>query len=144
MKRWLALAALLAACSTAPAPQPTTARNSLFNPAVSQATIHATICVAGWTDLVRPDTSYTDRVKADEIADLPASVSHDPADYELDHKVPLALGGAPAEPRNLMLELWPEAHRKDTLERSIQLAVCAGNLTLAQGRAVFTGWVENA
>jgi len=39
-----------------------------LNPAVTQATIAATICVAGYTATIRPPTSVTNRIKAHQIA----------------------------------------------------------------------------
>jgi hypothetical protein len=35
-------------------------------------------------------------------------VGTDTSSFELDHLVPLELGGAPSDPRNL----WPEAHAR--------------------------------
>ena len=58
-----------------------------------------------------------------------------PAAYEEDHLIPLELGGAPRDPRNL----WPEPHsqskRSDPLETSLKQKVCHGTLTLAAARA---------
>src|SRR5690348_16032676 len=60
---------------------------------VTQATINSTICVAGYTRTIRPPTSYTNRVKQSlivaygETAPIYA--------YELDHLIPLELGGNP-------------------------------------------------
>src|SRR5689334_838052 len=39
-----------------------------LNPAVTQATIHATICVSGWTATVRPPSSYTSELKVEQLA----------------------------------------------------------------------------
>jgi hypothetical protein len=36
--------------------------------------------------------------------------------YELDHIIPLCLGGSPTDPSNLQLEPWDEATRKDRVE----------------------------
>lgn len=108
-----------------------------LNPAVTQATIRATICVSGWTATVRPSKSYTNALKRTQMKarHLPGSA----ADYEEDHLVPLELGGAPADPLNL----WPEARngphasagKKDLTENALKAKVCAGTITLAQGRA---------
>lgn len=56
--------------------------------------------------------------------------------------MPLSVGGAPDDPRNL----WPEprsghwsAARKDQLESTIGKMVCEGRLSLTQGQAVFLG-----
>src|SRR5437773_1158694 len=65
-------------------------------------------------------------------------------DYEEDHLIPLELGGAPADPRNL----WPEpyaskhgARVKDRLENALHRAVCAGQIGLrAAQRAIARNW----
>lgn len=106
------------------------------NPAVTQATIGSTICVAGWTRTVRPSTSYTTLLKARQIAErnLPGTA----ADYEEDHLIPIELGGALKDPLNL----WPEPQTgphassgaKDRTENALKAKVCAGTMTLADAR----------
>ena len=71
------------------------------NPAVTQATIATTICRAGWTASVRPPERVTEPEK---LASLRAYGESGPSGYEYDHLVPLELGGAVNDPRNL----WPE------------------------------------
>jgi hypothetical protein len=72
---------------------------------------------------------------------LPASVA---PDYELDHRVALALGGNPRSLTNLELQPWdgPDgAKRKDRLERRLQQLVCAGQLALDEAqRALYFDW----
>ncbi len=128
------------------------------NPAVSQATIGQTICVSGWTATVRPPESYTNRIKILEagaggfvvyqgfsyavhgfhLAD--ASLGH----YELDHFIPLELGGSPADPHNLWMEpyeapkgtalLGTSSQTKDKVENAAKVAVCAGRVALADAQ----------
>jgi hypothetical protein len=63
------------------------------------------------------------------------------ADYELDHVVPLEVGGNPTNRANLVLQLWPEARLKDATENRVHREVCAHQITLAAGRRCFvTGW----
>ena len=67
--------------------------------------------------------------------------------YEEDHLIPLGLGGAPADPRNL----WPEprtspdgwgADRKDELEFALNQLVCSGRLLLREAQqAIATDWI---
>ena len=71
----------------------------------------------------------------------------DPKDaisYELDHFVPLAIGGDPRSVDNLWLQRWDgewNARVKDRLERRMQLMVCAGAITLHAARvAVQSDW----
>ncbi len=59
------------------------------------------------------------------------------AKYELDHKVPLAVGGHPYSIDNLELEPWPEAKIKDKLETSTHKDLCASKITLKQAQAKF-------
>jgi len=112
-----------------------------FNPDVTQTTIGSTICVSGWTATVRPPASYTTNLKNQQKAGYgEAGISN--ADLEEDHLVPLELGGAPRDPKNL----WPEprdsagtanghaAEDKDKEENSLKRQVCAGTISLAQAR----------
>src|SRR5215471_19094461 len=95
-----------ATCSQSrlPLPDPSCTPGS-YNPNVTQSTIGSTICMSGWTATVRPPTSYTNALKVQGIADYGYSDTN-VSDYEEDHLVPLELGGAPRDPRNL----WPEPH----------------------------------
>ncbi len=100
-----------------------------LNPDVSQGTIAQTICVPGYTKSVRPATSYTNGVKVLLLkrAGLDPSTA---SDYELDHVIPLALGGHPRNTDNLQLQPWEVAKRKDRIEVKLQCLVCSGQLTL--------------
>ena len=70
-------------------------------PVVTQATIGSTICRSGWTATVRPPESITEPEK---FASMDAyGDSGSASSYEYDHDVPLELGGAVNDPRNL----WP-------------------------------------
>jgi hypothetical protein len=97
---------------------------------VTQANIATTICVSGWTVTVRPATSYTQGLKRLMMR----RAGMDPKDavaYELDHFVPLAIGGHPRSEDNLWLQRWDgawNARVKDRLERRLQVVVCAGQI----------------
>lgn len=108
----------------------------LLNSQVTQLTIDSTICVAGWSATVRPPTSYTNRVKRRLMAQagLPWSAR---ADYELDHGVPIVLGGHPRSVHNLHLQPWhgPDgAYAKDAVERRVRAMVCSGQLDLLRAQ----------
>jgi hypothetical protein len=110
---------------------------SAINPNVVQDSIHQTICVNGWTKTVRPPASVMRDMKLELMAKagLPAS---DAYQYELDHVVPLVLGGAPLDPANLQLQPWRGpcgAKAKDRVETELARRVCAGDVSLdkAQG-----------
>jgi len=113
------------------------------DPRVSQETIASTICVSGYTTTVRPSTSVTNRIKVQQMVayglqDLPLSA------VELDHLIPLELGGAPADVANLWPESWtvvPNAHEKDAVENFLHRQVCTGALSLlAAQQAIATDW----
>lgn len=119
-----------------------------INPAVTQANVHDTICVRGWTRSVRPLRVFTDQLKHRQIREygyLDRRASH----YEEDHLIPLDLGGAPTAPRNL----WPElrhpsdswtADKKDELEAVLARHVCAGTLSLDAAQEVIAHDREQA
>jgi hypothetical protein len=112
----------------------TTLTPGRLNPDVTQATIATTICATGWTKTVRPPVSYTNALKVTQMTQYHESGS--PSQYEEDHFIPLELGGAPKDPKNL----WPEPHSQskhsDPLETSLKRKVChhPALLTLAQAR----------
>lgn len=107
----------------------------VLNPAVTEATIRSTICVSGWTARVRPPTSYTEPLKLSQMA---AEGLTGPASaYEEDHRVPLELGGSPADPQNLSPEAHPGSNTKDAAENAARAQVCAGaDLRVVQGEFV--------
>jgi len=114
-----------------------------LNPDVTQHTIAQTICVPGYTKTVRPSTNYSNGVKRKLLREAELDES-DKSDYELDHIVPLALGGHPRSLDNLMLQPWEGtsgAKRKDRLEVKLQCLVCAGQVGLAEAQqAIYTDW----
>jgi hypothetical protein len=119
---------------------PAVADDMPLNPAVTQPTIEATICSPGWTKTVRPSPRYTNRIKIKLIREL--EIPEDLlVDFELDHRIPLALGGAPSDERNLELQPWDEAGEKDRIETCLSRAVCAGSITLDEARRrIWTDW----
>lgn len=111
-----------------------------LNPAVTQATIYKTICVAGWTDTVRPPESITEQEKAASIAAYGDTGSI--GDYEYDHFVPLELGGASNDSRNLWPEPQESPNPKDAVENYLNRQVCDHEMTLAHAQAVIAAnWV---
>jgi hypothetical protein len=118
-----------------------------LNPAVTQSTIGATICRSGWTRSVRPAVSITEPEK---LASIRAYGEGGGASrYEYDHFVPLELGGASNDSRNL----WPEPdyagangfyrNPKDELENALKRLVCDGRMSLARAqRAIAGNWVS--
>lgn len=103
-----------------------------YNPFVNQGNISSTICVSGYSASVRPNYSYTSNLKKLEIhyRRLPGTVG----DYELDHFIPLELGGNPYDTRNLWMEKWSNAHVSDPYENQLHRQVCNGSLSLREAR----------
>lgn len=109
-----------------------------LNPAVTQATIGATICRRGWTSTVRPPQAITGPEKRASME----AYGHGQAlsGYEYDHQVSLELGGAVNDPRNL----WPEPdypqrsgfylNPKDKLEGALKRLVCQRKLRLGEAQ----------
>lgn len=118
-----------------------------LNPAVTQARIGSTICRSGWTATVRPPESVTEPEKIQSIAAY--GDSGPVSSYEYDRDVPLELGGAVNDPRNL----WPEPdypsrsgfylNPKDHLERALNRLVCGREMALSQAqRLIADDWVS--
>jgi hypothetical protein len=109
-----------------------------LNPAVTPATIGSTICARGWTSTVRPSESVTEPEKLANMASYGLRVRASAVEY--DHLVPLELGGAANDPRNL----WPEPdyatrsgfylNPKDHLERALNRLVCDGRMSLSRAQ----------
>jgi hypothetical protein len=108
------------------------------DPLVRQATIRTTICRPGWTSRVRPPASQTHHAKygvAYPAYDIPVA-----ATSELDHLIPLELGGS-----NDITNLWPEPgpvpNAKDAVENDLRADVCAGEMTLRTAQlAIARDW----
>jgi hypothetical protein len=108
------------------------------DPRVTQANIHETICLSGYTASVRNVSAATKRrVFAEYGISSPA-----PGAYEVDHLIPLELGGS-----NDITNLWPEpytgpdnAHDKDVWENRLHKQVCAGQITLAVAQDEIIHW----
>jgi hypothetical protein len=114
-----------------------------LNPTVTQATIDSTICVEGWTETVRPAESITEPEKAASMAAYGDSGSM--GDYEYDHLVPLELGGATNDPRNLWPEPGASPNPKDAVENTLRQEVCDGQISLAQAqRDIVRNWASLA
>jgi hypothetical protein len=123
-------------------PDPTCTPGAL-NPAATQAAIDRTICAEGWTATVRPPESITEQEKA---ASMAAYGDTNPLHYyEYDHFVPLELGGATNDPRNLWPEPGASPNPKDTVENELRQQVCDGQITLTQAQhEIVTNWTRLA
>lgn len=127
-------------------PNPTLTPGAV-NPMVTQDNVGQTICRPGWTRTVRPPARYTSALKRRQIRQY-GYPDRRLRLYEEDHLIPLSLGGAPTDPRNL----WPEprqsadgwdADRKDELEAVLPQLICARKLGLQDAQqAIATNWID--
>lgn len=117
-----------------------------LNPAVTQATIATTICTVGYTASIRPPLSVTEPEKRAAVTAYGDHFGSNLRSYEFDHLVPLEVGGAANNPKNL----WPEpaatigghgSYDKDMIENELHAKVCSGAMTLAAAQHIFeTDW----
>jgi hypothetical protein len=108
--------------------------------AVSSAATVTRVCTPGYSSRVR---DVPQRVKERVYAAYGVAV-HSGDTYEVDHLVPLEVGGS-----NAQANLWPEPspgfHAKDVLENSFHDQVCAGTLPLALAeRRIAKRWTAYA
>lgn len=117
-----------------------------IDPRVTQKNLNKTICRAGgYTDSVRPPTSYTTPLELRLIRSYHLHTS--PTRTELDHLISLELGGAPADVRNLFPEPYAGsrgAYAKDSLENSLHGQVCDGIISLARAQREIVDWIRYA
>lgn len=104
-------------------------------PSITQANIRTTICARGYTAHVRPSLSWSTAVKRSLLAP-----GQNMRSFELDHIMPLELGGAPTDSVNLQLQPWPEARAKDRVENYLHAQVCRGRMTLTAAQEAMLKW----
>ncbi len=110
------------------------------NSKITQANIKDTLCNKNWkTSSIRPYVSYTNKLKAKQIAELKYPDTK-MADYEEDHAISIELGGSPTDPSNL----WPQpynisyngellgAKQKDRIENYLHIKLCDNSLSLRE------------
>jgi len=114
-----------------------------INPAVSQQNIAETICTPGWSKTVRPPARITNAIKLGMMRERSLT---DPSVYELDHLIPLELGGCPDCKENLWLEPYdtqPGAREKDKVENFLHREVCSGTMSLQEAQqAIAADWYK--
>jgi hypothetical protein len=125
-------------------PNPTQTPGAI-DPSVTQANIHQTICVSGYTKTVRPPESYTEQLKRSQLqSGYAVQGVTQLSKYEEDHLISLEIGGSPTAPTNL----WPEAHfihwssfLKDKVENKLHAMICSGQISLAAAqREIASNW----
>lgn len=105
---------------------------------VTEKNIRKTVCVSGYTKTVRPPVSFTNSLKIMMFKQthLTGSVKS----FELDHFVPLSLGGSPKDTDNLWLQSWDGefgALNKDKLETQLHRDLCNNKVTLKKAQQCF-------
>jgi hypothetical protein len=114
------------------------------DPRVQQRNVTRTICSADYLAKAQPAAPYIERVLRRKIVGYRFG-SLTPAEYELDHYIPIELGGDPDAPSNI----WPQpvgsglgAHEKDRVESYLHQQVCSGSTTLdAAQQSILNDWV---
>ena len=117
--------------------------NASITPGAVASSDRATVCVRGYSRTVRPPYDYAWR-KFRVSVFRAYSISHEQwSRFTLDH-VPLSLGGAPGDLRNVWPEPKAEAKRKDEVEDALHEAVCVRHtLTLAAAQAAIArNWTQ--
>jgi hypothetical protein len=106
-----------------------------YDPAVTRAVL----CSGGYsTDSYRPPESQTDAFKFSEA--YPAYSIAAGTTSELDHLIPLELGGA-NDAANLWPYVGPLPNPKDHVENALHGAVCSGRVALGTAqRAIARNW----
>lgn len=116
-----------------------------FDQVVTQSNIDTTICVPGYTKMIRPSVSYTEPLKFKLMGSY--GYNDSARNYELDHLIPLEIGGSPTDVRNL----WPEPHYttpnsydKDRFENYLHDQVCSGAIDLKTAQdEIATNWLRH-
>lgn len=131
----LAYAATDAQCqSQLPYPDATCTPGAVFNVTADQ------VCTPGYASSVRNvPQSEKNQVYAEY-----GITSHTSGQYEVDHFIPLELGGS-----NDISNLWPEPasptpgfHQKDKVENYLHDQVCSGAISLSDAQhAIASDWV---
>lgn len=102
----------------------------------------AQVCVPGYSKGVR-NVPNSEKDQADKEYGV-VYANTVPGQYEVDHFIPLELGGS-----NDIANLWPEAaqpmpgfHQKDAVENYLHSQVCSGKMTLLAAQiAISSNWL---
>ena len=95
-----------------------------------------TLCQSGYSSTVRPPVTYTNKIKSR----MARAAGGKMGDYELDHLIPIGIGGDPSSLDNLWLQPWPEARRKDKVEWQLRRDVCDGKVDIKDAQYIMRTW----
>lgn len=115
-----------------------------IDPAITQANIDTTICRPGYAKSARPPASITGPLKR-RMMDK-QHPGEPMADYELDHLIPISIGGAPLDDRDLWLQPrrgQANAGDKNVLAYVLWRLVCDRHVPLATAqREISRDWTR--
>lgn len=128
-------------------PDPTLTPGAL-DPEVMQSNIKESICKAGhftWTEGHMPPKSFLEKTEKEQISAY-GYPDENTKHYQMDHLIPLSLGGSPTDAKNI----WPQpliskwsARKKDYLEGILHEKVCKGEISLSQAQEeIRNHWIE--
>jgi hypothetical protein len=100
-------------------------------PGAIATTDAALVCTPGYSSSVRPRGAEWRAIKR-ALRDRDGL--HSTYGYVADHDVPLELGGAPRDLRNLWLQPYSESHAKDRVEDELHILVCDGRTSLTDAQ----------
>jgi hypothetical protein len=115
--------------------------NPILTPGDTLSVNLSTLCTPGYSKQVRNVHQST----KDSVYNFYKITSHKTGDYEVDHLIPLCLGGS-----NSIKNLWPEsylspwnAHKKNRLEVRLHKLVCTKHITLQEAQQAFaSNWID--
>jgi len=114
------------------------------DPAITQGNIDATICRPGYAKSARPAYSITGPLKRRLMDQQHPGESM--ADYELDHLIPISIGGAPLDMKDLWLQPrggQANAGDKNVLAYVLWRLVCTHQVLLETAqRAISRDWTK--
>lgn len=142
-----ALALLASAAQAGDLPDPKLTPGAT-DPEVNEANIKESICKVThftWTEGHMPPASFLESIAKQEIKEY-GYTDENSKHYQMDHLIPLSLGGSPIDPKNI----WPQvlltkwsARRKDYLEEILHDKVCKGEVSLKDAQdQIRTNWIE--
>lgn len=104
------------------------------NPAATEKNVSKTVCKKGWAAKQKPAVSILIKERA-AAAKAYGYADKQAKDLVLDYLVPLELGGARNDARNLWVQTVAEARKKKVVDDALKAAVCSGTMSLrsAQG-----------
>jgi len=124
--------------------------NSNLTPGLASTEDENLVCQRGYAERVRPRGALWRRLKEEVFARygiayqdrdaIGANGVREP-EYQVDHLIPLEIGGSPTDLRNI----WPQptgpALRKDRIENALHELVCSGKMSLKQAQdAIARDW----